>query len=147
MDPRWAITVWVPGPSLTTATWRCRKNFSQWECSFHWKLCCHWLEFLRQRQIAVVGQGPGLCLRQIWPRSMSPHGVMGPNELAAYSTFLTLSLFTSLICSRTSIPSVILYMQTCCIHPFLPIDSLFYVQNTVLTFYHWFRQTKSWMAL
>ena len=47
-----------PGPCLTTATWCCRKNFSQYECSFHWKLCCHWLEFLRQRQIAVVSQGP-----------------------------------------------------------------------------------------
>ena len=48
------------GPCLTTATWRCRKNFSQWECSFLWKLRCHWLEFLRQRQIAVVRQGPVL---------------------------------------------------------------------------------------
>ena len=51
----------VPGPCLTSATWRCRKNFSQWECSFHWKLRCHWLEFLQQRQIAVVRQGPGDC--------------------------------------------------------------------------------------
>ena len=50
------------GPCLTTATWRCQKNFSQWECSFHWKLCCHWLEFLRQRQMAVVRQGPGLAM-------------------------------------------------------------------------------------
>ena len=37
-----------------------RKNFSQWERSFHWKLRCHWLEFLQQRQIAVVRQDPGL---------------------------------------------------------------------------------------
>ena len=44
-----------PGPS---ATWSCRNNLSQWERSFHWKLRCHWLEFLRQRQIAVVRQGP-----------------------------------------------------------------------------------------
>ena len=43
-----------PGPCINTATWRCRKNFSQWECSFHWKLRCHWLEFLRQLQIAAV---------------------------------------------------------------------------------------------
>ena len=49
----------APGPCLTTETWRCRKNYSQWECSFHWKLCCHWLEFLRQCQIVVVRQGPG----------------------------------------------------------------------------------------
>ena len=48
-----------PGPCLTTATCRCRKNFSQWECSFYWKLHCHWLEFLRQHQIAVVRQCPG----------------------------------------------------------------------------------------
>ena len=48
------------GPCLTTATWRCRKNFSQWERSFLWKLCCHWLEGLRQRQITVVRQGPVL---------------------------------------------------------------------------------------
>ena len=48
-----------PGPCLTTAIWRCRNNFSQWECSFHWKLRGHWLEFLRQRQITVARQGPG----------------------------------------------------------------------------------------
>ena len=54
MRPAW-------GPCLSTATWRCGKNFSQWECSFHWKLRCHWLEFLRQRQFAVVRQGPWIC--------------------------------------------------------------------------------------
>ena len=48
-----------PGPCLTTATWRCRKNFSQWEGSFLWKLCCHWLKGLRQRQIAVLRQTQG----------------------------------------------------------------------------------------
>ena len=48
----------IPGPCHTTVPWRCRKNFSQWECSFHWKLRCHWLEFLWQRQISVVRQGP-----------------------------------------------------------------------------------------
>ena len=47
------------GPCLTTATWRCRKNFSQWERSFLWKLRFHWLKGLRQRQIAVVRQGSG----------------------------------------------------------------------------------------
>ena len=57
-----------PGPCLPTATWRCRKNFNQWECSFHWKLHCHWLEFLRQRQIAVVEQGPGTVWYDIWRR-------------------------------------------------------------------------------
>ena len=41
----------IPGPCLTTSTWQCRKNFSQWERSFHWKLRCHRLEFLWQHQI------------------------------------------------------------------------------------------------
>ena len=64
-DPHWPTANWLiqykdAGPCLTTATWRCRKNFSQWECSFHWKRRCHWLEFLRQHQIAVVRQGPVL---------------------------------------------------------------------------------------
>ena len=60
----------TPGPCLTTATWRCRKNFSQWERSFHWKLRCHWLEFLRQRQIAVVRQGPAFVIH-VWVSSMN----------------------------------------------------------------------------
>ena len=34
------------------------QEFSQWKCSFHWKLRCHWLEFLWQRQVVVVRQGP-----------------------------------------------------------------------------------------
>ena len=34
------------------------REFSQWQHSFHWKLRCRWLKFLRQRQIAVVIQGP-----------------------------------------------------------------------------------------
>ena len=46
------------GPCITTATWHCCKNFGQWERSFHWKLRCLWLKFLRQRQVAVV-QSPG----------------------------------------------------------------------------------------
>ena len=47
-----------PGPCLTTAIWCCRKNSSQWQRSFHWKLPSHWLKFLRQRHVAVVRQGP-----------------------------------------------------------------------------------------
>ena len=51
---------WDPGPCLTTAIWRCRKNSSQWQRSFQWKLHSHWLEFLLQRHVAVVRQGPVL---------------------------------------------------------------------------------------
>ena len=54
------ITIYhVTGLCLATATWRCRKNFSQWKRSFLWKLCCHWLKGMRQRQITVVRQSPG----------------------------------------------------------------------------------------
>ena len=49
------VNVWNPsesgssaGPCFTTATWRCRKIFSQWERSFLWKLRSHWLKGLRQ---------------------------------------------------------------------------------------------------
>ena len=48
------------GPCLITATWRCCKNCSQLESSFLWKLWSHWLKGFRQRQIALVRQGPGL---------------------------------------------------------------------------------------
>ena len=60
---------------LTTATWRCRKNFSQWERSFLWKLCCHWLKGWRQRQIAVVRQGPGTH-RSHWTSLSSDQGLV-----------------------------------------------------------------------
>ena len=46
----------IHGPCLTTAIWRCRKNSSQWQRSFQWKLYSHWLKFLRQRHVAVVRQ-------------------------------------------------------------------------------------------
>ena len=49
---------WWPGPCLTTTTWSCHKNFSQWGRSFLWKLSCHWLKGLRQHQVDVVRQGP-----------------------------------------------------------------------------------------
>ena len=72
------------GPCLTTATWRCRKNFSQWECSFHWKLRCHWLEFLRQRQIAVVRQGPGSLIYKYRPIS-APYSCGSRRRIAPWA--------------------------------------------------------------
>ena len=56
--PQQCVTVSIRA-SLTTATWRCRKNFSQWERSCLWKLRYHWLKDLPQLQIDVVRQGPG----------------------------------------------------------------------------------------
>ena len=53
--------------SITKAIWGCWKGFSQRQHSFHWKLCSHWLKFLRWRRVAVLIQAPGL--------SIAPYGV------------------------------------------------------------------------
>ena len=47
-----------PGPCITNVIATCRKNFSQWERSFHWKLRCHWLKYLRRVAKTLVIQGP-----------------------------------------------------------------------------------------
>ena len=58
--------VMTPNNTLSPATWRCRKNFSQWDCSFLWKLRCHWLKFLRRVAKTLVIQGPGsYCLNRV----------------------------------------------------------------------------------
>ena len=53
--------LWYPGPCITNVIATCRKNFSQWESSFLWKLRCHWLKFLRRVAKTLVIQGPGNC--------------------------------------------------------------------------------------
>ena len=50
------------GPCITNVIATCRKNFSQWESSFLWKLRCHWLKFLRRVAKTLVIQGPGMHL-------------------------------------------------------------------------------------
>ena len=50
------------GPCITNVFATCRKNFSQWESSFLWKLRCHWLKFLQRVAKTLVIQGPA-CLR------------------------------------------------------------------------------------
>ena len=49
----------VAGPCITTAIWRCRNPFSEWQHSFQWKLQCHWLKGLRQHHVAAVIQDTG----------------------------------------------------------------------------------------
>ena len=51
----------ITGPCITNVIATCRKNFSQWESSFLWKLRCHWLKFLRRVAKMLVIQGPELC--------------------------------------------------------------------------------------
>ena len=70
----WSMVCSRPGPCLTTVTWRWRKNCIQWKRSFLWKLRCHWLKILRQRQIAVVRQGPGDPFRFNCPLWGNPPG-------------------------------------------------------------------------
>ena len=54
----YAYEYYNTGSCFIIKTWCYCKTFRQWECSFQWKLSCHWLERLRQRQIAVAIQGP-----------------------------------------------------------------------------------------
>ena len=54
------------GPCITNVIATCRKNFSQWESSFLWKLRCHWLKFLRRVAKTLVIQGPALSRRVIF---------------------------------------------------------------------------------
>ena len=56
----------LPGPCITNVIATCRKNFSQWESSFLWKLRCHWLKFLRPVAKTLVIQGPVLGPQQPW---------------------------------------------------------------------------------
>ena len=63
---KYVINVCFYAPDFRTGTFiaailRCREVFSRWECGFHWKLCCCWLEGLRRRRVAVIMQGPGIC--------------------------------------------------------------------------------------
>ena len=46
-----------PGPYITKLIWHLN-SFSQWQHSFQWKLCCHWLEVLPQHYTGIVIQGP-----------------------------------------------------------------------------------------
>ena len=54
-----ALPCGSPGPCITNVIVTCRKNFSQWESSFLWKLRCHWLKFLRRVAKTLVILGPG----------------------------------------------------------------------------------------
>ena len=49
----------ITGPCITNVIATCRKNLSQWESSFLWKLRNHWLKFLRRVAKTLVIQGPG----------------------------------------------------------------------------------------
>ena len=68
---------WWRGSCIDTPIWRFRKTLSQWERSFHWKLCFHWLNGLHHCQIAVVTQGPGdAMLRRIYTGEIGGWNVM-----------------------------------------------------------------------
>ena len=56
-----------PGPCITNVIATCRKNFSQWESSFLWKLRYHWLKFLRRVAKTLVIQGP--VTPKVWVNS------------------------------------------------------------------------------
>ena len=100
------------GPCITNVIATCRKNFSQWESSFLWKLRCHWLKFLRRVAKTLVIQGPDVEAKVgflSWPRrcyvsatSESVHAT-NPNPLKLsfsiemWDNSLTYTLDTSLV--------------------------------------------------
>ena len=62
---RISIRVCCNAPDFHSGTFvaairRCPEVFSGWECGFHWKLCCCWLEGLRRGRVAVIMQGQGI---------------------------------------------------------------------------------------
>ena len=63
----------VASPAYYTAIWRCSNPFSQWQCSFQWKLRSRKPKILRQRHVTVVitGINPEAILfiggRPLWP--------------------------------------------------------------------------------
>ena len=61
-----------PGPCINTAIWCCCKTFSQWQHSFQWKLCSHWLKVLRQRHVHCRNSntGPRISTHERYPVSM-----------------------------------------------------------------------------
>ena len=67
-----------PGPCITNVFATCRKNFSQWESSFLWKLRYHWLKFLRRVAKTLIIQGPVLqCLRDNHPQNKRCSSIKG----------------------------------------------------------------------
>ena len=59
-----SVNLWFKQMNTTyraLSNWRCRKHFSQWERSFQWKLCAHWIKCLRERPVALVKQDAGMC--------------------------------------------------------------------------------------
>ena len=61
-----------PGPCITNVIATCRKNLSQWERAFLWKLRCHWLKFLRRvaKTLVIQGPGPSLLSSNRWASSV-----------------------------------------------------------------------------
>ena len=51
---------------ISTATWRCRKPFSQWECSFRLKAALYsWVQGLRPIVVTIRTQIEALSCREI----------------------------------------------------------------------------------
>ena len=62
---------------ITTAMWRCRNPFSQWQRNFQWKLRSHWLKFVPQRHGAVIKWVPVL-MKMCWNAKKQIANFMGP---------------------------------------------------------------------
>ena len=87
----------APGPCITNVIATCRKNFSQWERSFLWKLRCHWLKFLRRVAKTLVIQGPALVHCDFSRIRLNPLNwiILGSGNCLSPSYFLNACLFVT----------------------------------------------------
>ena len=83
-------------PSITTATC-CRKNFSQWQRSFLWKLHYHWLKGLWQCYIAVVRRGPGLDISRNFPLPDFPNFIFSNTDYLWFRSELCPNILAQLV--------------------------------------------------
>ena len=75
-----------PGHCITNVIATCRKNFSQWESSFLWKLRYHWLKVLRRVAKTLVIQGPDTLV--ICGSSCACVSMHWANSLETFSRYL-----------------------------------------------------------
>ena len=95
-----------PGPCITNVIATCRKNFSQWESSFLWKLRFHWLKFLRRVAKTLVIQGPVT-------RSFDVFFDLGLNKRLSKKSrrhWFEVLIMTSLLCGRIFTNEKFLYL-------------------------------------
>ena len=82
----WCHHEWYRTLFYILAIWRCRKNFSQWQRSFHWKLCSNWLKWKKHILFCNLYD---TCR---WPSTVWCQAISNHNDYQGYFTWLEGSL-------------------------------------------------------